>query len=373
MNNNLELEKKKKIILITSIITLIILGIASSTIAYFGWFGEESSISVTVSGEGSCSVKNDNNIFLEPTATKEEGRIIKFTAEQGLAAEAYISWNMIVNQLNGLNDATFKYEMINTTTGKSYGSGNFEGITEGASITFSNETEKLSINTEYEFTLYLWIDGTIGNNPLSMAGQNLDFDMNCTISDGLDNETSQQELVGTWQATYDTVTSTTNDVTFEYPIEFSSNGYTFSLIKCEIDETETKQIYYGNELVYNSSTGWTNDYYKTITITEEPTNADVRNWILANYSEIAIINVITFTVNNVSYQAEENMTWRNWCNSGYNTDSFTCIYESKDSVFKNYNSSGGYVISGVFLDDYIILNKAYGTNYYGFHSGGGND
>jgi hypothetical protein len=90
---------------------------------------------------------------------------------------------MIVNEINSLNHATFKYEMINSTTGVSYGSGNFADITNGSSITFSNKEEKLALNTIYEFTLYLWIDGTIGNNPLSMAGEQIDFDMNCTMFD----------------------------------------------------------------------------------------------------------------------------------------------------------------------------------------------
>ena len=180
------LDKKKKIILISSIITFIILGIISATFAYFAWVGEESSVSVTViGGTGECAVKEDNVVFLEPTETREGGRIVKFTAKQLLGENAYITWSMKINKTNGLNDKTFRYEMINTTTGASYGSGDFADINDGSVITFSNDTESLSINTEYEFTLYLWIDGTIGNNPLSMAGQNLDFDMACTMFDDL--------------------------------------------------------------------------------------------------------------------------------------------------------------------------------------------
>ena len=180
------LDKKKKIILISSIITFIILGIISATFAYFAWVGEESSVSVTViGGTGECAVKEDNDVFLEPTETREGGRIVKFTAKQLLGENAYITWSMKINKTNGLNDKTFRYEMINTTTGASYGSGDFADINDGSVITFSNDTESLSINTEYEFTLYLWIDGTIGNNPLSMAGQNLDFDMACTMFDDL--------------------------------------------------------------------------------------------------------------------------------------------------------------------------------------------
>ncbi len=195
MNEFNKLDKKRKILLIVSIITLIILGIVSATVAYFAWVGEESSISVTVVGEGSCSVKEDNDIFIEPTETRDGGRIIKFTAEQGLAPEAYISWNMTVNEIGGLQDATFKYEMINSTTGASYGSGNFAYITDDTTITFINEEETLALNTKYEFILYLWIDGTIGNNPVSMADQTFDFDMNCIISDIYDTLPNNTTLI----------------------------------------------------------------------------------------------------------------------------------------------------------------------------------
>ena len=35
-------------------------------------------------------------------------------------------------------------------------------------------------------------------------------------------------------------------------------------------------------------------------------------------------NLITFTVNDVEYQAEEGMTWEEWVNSEYNVDGFWC-------------------------------------------------
>ncbi len=36
----------------------------------------------------------------------------------------------------------------------------------------------------------------------------------------------------------------------------------------------------------------------------------------------ASANLITFTVDGVTYQAEEGMTWAEWCESEYNTNSF---------------------------------------------------
>lgn len=35
--------------------------------------------------------------------------------------------------------------------------------------------------------------------------------------------------------------------------------------------------------------------------------------------------LITFTINGIAYQAEEGMTWEEWCNSKYNTREFWCV------------------------------------------------
>jgi hypothetical protein len=35
-------------------------------------------------------------------------------------------------------------------------------------------------------------------------------------------------------------------------------------------------------------------------------------------------NLISFTIDGVSYQAEEGMTWEDWVNSEYNVDKFWC-------------------------------------------------
>jgi hypothetical protein len=43
---------------------------------------------------------------------------------------------------------------------------------------------------------------------------------------------------------------------------------------------------------------------------------------------------LTFTVNGIEYQSEEGMTWKEWCNSEYNTAGF--IYdrtENRDGIY----------------------------------------
>ena len=102
---------------------------------------------------------------------------------------AYIVWTLTINGINtqetqttGLKHQSFKYELVNSSTGVSYGSGNFEGKDVGDTITFSNNTENLAYNTDYTFTLYLWIDGTIGRNPNDMTNQTYEFSLVCDIT-----------------------------------------------------------------------------------------------------------------------------------------------------------------------------------------------
>lgn len=184
--------KKKNIILL--IIAIVLFVLVGTTMAYFGWSSsaenKDQLVDVTVSsGTGSCDKYQDNEKLLVPTSTRENGRIIKVKAKQQMAPNAFITWNLVINSINestlttsGLKHSSFKYELVNDTTGTSYGTGNFENVSVGTTITFSTDKETLDKNKEYIFILYLWIDGTIGNNPLDMASQPYDFDLNCSIT-----------------------------------------------------------------------------------------------------------------------------------------------------------------------------------------------
>lgn len=191
--------KKRNIILLTIAIVLFVL--VGSSMAYFGWSStsenKDQLVDVTISGgTGSCTKITDNQKQLYPISTKTNGRIITVKAKQQMAQNAFISWSLKVNSINestltttGLKHKSFKYELVNTTTGVSYGSGNFESVSAGTTKTMSTTTETLDYNTEYTFTLYLWIDGTIGNNPLDMSGQPYNFDLSCSIT-GTDTKVS---------------------------------------------------------------------------------------------------------------------------------------------------------------------------------------
>ncbi len=187
------MNKKKKITLIISLIILTLILVIGGTLAYFGWKAEEESqVSVTVSsGTGSCTLKSDNDeVLIAPSSTRDSGRIIKLNAKQEMASKAHITWDLVVNEIEGLQDKSFIYELVNTTTREPYGTGNFANITNTTgsnTITFSNDKEKLDYNQDYEFTLYLWIDGANFSNPITMANQVLDFDISCSITGTDDN------------------------------------------------------------------------------------------------------------------------------------------------------------------------------------------
>lgn len=190
--------KNYKIFIIVTI-CIVLLGI-SGTLAYFIWSStsenKDTTVDVTISGgKGVCEKITDNDKLLIPVASRDEGRVITIKANQELAESAVITWNMTINSINtedtttnGLKHESFKYELVNTTTNTSYGSGDFSEITEGSTIVFSAD-EKILINTDYVFTLYLWIDGFWGTNPSDMTNQPYNFSLVCNIT-GADAGTS---------------------------------------------------------------------------------------------------------------------------------------------------------------------------------------
>lgn len=80
------------------------------------------------------------------------------------------------------------------------------------------------------------------------------------------------------------------------------------------------------------------------------------------------INIINFTINGTSYQAEEGMTWYEWCNSDYNTSIWVCP-TSTQTVITYSGGTGqeylalksGHKTTACAASDIIIANHAYGT------------
>jgi hypothetical protein len=73
---------------------------------------------------------------------------------------------------------------------------------------------------------------------------------------------------------------------------------------------------------------WVNQAYRTMTIKQKITDTNgelLYKYLRANAEKIEYTpEIITFTIDGVSYQAESNMTFFEWCNSKYNTLGATC-------------------------------------------------
>ena len=188
------------------ILGVLLLGVLTvlGTYAYYAWSStsEDKDATVAVSsvnGLGECDKVTDNRKILWPVSSRNNGRIVNINAKQMLSEYAFITWTLTIDSINtqdtetdGLKHRSFKYELVNTTTGVSYGSGNFEGKDVGDTITFSNNTENLAYDTNYTFTLYLWIDGTIGRNPSDITDQTYQFSLVCDITGEGTNKVHEQ-------------------------------------------------------------------------------------------------------------------------------------------------------------------------------------
>lgn len=106
---------------------------------------------------------------------------------------------------------------------------------------------------------------------------------------------------------------------------------------------------------------------RTLTITSklaEVTNgAELLTWLKANATkqDATTPTLITFTVGSTTYQAEEDMTWYEWCNSEYNTSSFVCTDPSYtvwgSSNYMNHVARNDE--TNVAGSDYIINGETY--------------
>lgn len=81
--------------------------------------------------------------------------------------------------------------------------------------------------------------------------------------------------------------------------------------------------------------------------------------------EVGFVKIITFTIQSTTYQAEEGMTWAEWCGSEYDTNG--AYIDSAGKVYPNSNLHGS--LAGVTSSDVIIEGMAYTI----VHGGGSND
>ena len=358
--------KKKNIILL--IIAIVLFVLVGSTMAYFGWTStsenKDQLVDVTVAGgTGSCDKLSDNNKLLYPTSTREKGRILKVTTKQQMATNAFVTWNLVVNSINettlttsGLKHKSFKYELVNDTTGVSYGTGNFENVSNGTTITISTDKETLDYNKEYTFILYLWIDGTIGNNPLDMTNQPYNFDLNCNITG------TSTKIVPT-----DAYELTNGDGT-TYTPTYTGSGTkavrsTAPLSKFREVRVDDTVIDSSNYTITEGSTIVTfkESYLKSLSVGEHTIKVVSTDGLTSGkltIPETQSIALITFTIADVQYQAEENMTWAKWIDSSYNNNNNHKIENRGTFIIIKGLGTTIYYNGVVVIPNDIIINNA---------------
>lgn len=137
-------------------------------------------------------------------------------------------------------------------------------------------------------------------------------------------EPTTDELAGTW--VFNSDLSISSSAT--YDVRFNTPALDFDFVALIIGKAV------GGNLQYRANTGtayiayqshmWESVDFRTIIISSklsEVTNGSaLLTFLKATATKQGAANLITFTVDGTSFQAEEGMTWAEWCESDYNTD-----------------------------------------------------
>lgn len=132
-----------------------------------------------------------------------------------------------------------------------------------------------------------------------------------------------------------------NDVAV-YGKDVLAAGAAYVFITIPVEEPSTEEPNeYGTTVIVNQYGEEDNDYGTTVVIGEEDE-----------------VNLITFTIADVEYQAEENMTWSEWVDSDYNTNGFI----KEPYRILSGDSAVAYSGSDVLPSATIVADKAYTLN-----------
>ncbi len=180
------MKNKSKFIIIISIFVILI-GLLS-TAAYFTWKSTNNDISFTVNGtivelnDGKDITSSSLMPTLKYTSTGNINKPIKIRLKEETTDTVTVTMNLKINTIDaGLNDASFKYTLVNGST--IVKEGNFASASAGdtitlATLTNTSTTNKLTTTTS-TYNLYIWIDGTM-DNPNTMQSKSFDFSLDIT-------------------------------------------------------------------------------------------------------------------------------------------------------------------------------------------------
>ena len=178
-------KTNKKLAIVSILLAVIITGIGVS-FGYFIWNSTTNTdISFTV--EGAVVQLDDGTDItganLMPVASYTSGgknvvkKDIKIKLKDTVSDTVTVDFKLKVNSIDsGLNHSSFKYNLVNAS-GTSVKSGNFSTSKAGDTISLLTlSTSDGSLTTSLStYTLYIYIDGAMGDNPSSMMNQSFDF------------------------------------------------------------------------------------------------------------------------------------------------------------------------------------------------------
>ena len=180
------MEKTNKNLAIVSILLAVIITGIGVSFGYFIWNSTTNTdISFTV--EGAVVQLDDGTDItganLMPVASYTSGgknvvkKDIKIKLKDTVSDTVTVDFKLKINSIDsGLNHSSFKYNLVNAS-GTSVKSGNFSTSKAGDTISLLTlSTSDGSLTTSLStYTLYIYIDGAMGDNPSSMMNQSFDF------------------------------------------------------------------------------------------------------------------------------------------------------------------------------------------------------
>ena len=238
------MEEKKtssKLVIVSVLIAIIITSIGVA-FGYFVWNSTTNTdISFTV--EGAVVQLDDGSDItganLMPVASYTSGgknvvkKDIKIKLKDTVTSDVTVNFKLKINNIDsGLNHSSFKYNLVNAS-GTSVKSGNFSTSKAGDSISlYTLSTENNTLTTSISsYTLYVYIDGTMGDNPSSMMNQSFDFNLDVTgsnsslkkvlpavkVVEGLDKGETGDSGSGVYKVTHSAITAGSSATGKEIP------------------------------------------------------------------------------------------------------------------------------------------------------------
>ena len=237
----MEDNKKKKRLVFLILLIIVITGIGV-TFGYFIW-NSTTNTDVSLSVKGAIVELNDGtdikgaNLIPVDSYTNEGGNVVKkdFNVKLKKATEGDVTvdFKLRINSIDsGLNHSSFMYNLVNAS-GTSIKSGDFATSKAGDSIdllTLSSTNGTLSTALS-SYTLYVYIDGTMGDNPSSMMNQSFDFNLDVTgsnsslkkvlpavkVVEGLDKGETGDSGSGVYKVTHSAITAGSSATGKEIP------------------------------------------------------------------------------------------------------------------------------------------------------------